>query len=221
MSWSERILRRALSVALAAASGAAVLVGAAAAQPAGHGGPGDRIFGEAVRGNVAIHAGLGASPRRMARLEAAFESAAPGALTFDFDSAALEGESERILAAQARWLTLNPHATLRLEGHADLVGGEPYNARLGLRRARAAARRLVELGVHPARLAAIESYGESRPVVPLEGRERRNRRVVVALVGWGRPYPAHGFDGQRARNTYQRYVTDAAEEASADTAGDS
>jgi len=221
MSWSERILRRALSVALAAVSGALVLTGAAAAQPAGHGGPGDRSFGQAVNGNVAIHAGLGASPRRMARLAAAFETAAPGVLTFDFDSAALGDDGERILAAQARWLTLNPHATLRLEGHADLVGGEPYNARLGLRRARAVARRLVELGVHPARLAAVESYGESRPVVPLEGRERRNRRVVVALVGWGRPYPAHGFDGRRARNAYQRYVTDAAEEAAAETAGGS
>jgi outer membrane protein OmpA-like peptidoglycan-associated protein len=220
MSWSDSPRRR-LRAGVAAAAALAALATSAAAQPAGYGGPGDRTFGEAVRGNFAIHAGLGASPSRLERLSEAFESAAPGRLLFDFDSATLDAEARKVLAAQARWLRLNPHATLRLEGHADRVGGEPYNERLGLRRARAVAHGLVALGVHPGRLATLESRGETRPAVETEGRERRNRRVVVALVGWGRPMPTDGFDGNRALNAYRRYISDEVEEAAAEGAGDS
>lgn len=218
MSWNECLprIRRPIvaSVGLLLA-----LSAAAAAQPAGHGGPGDATFGQAVRGNFAIHAGLPAPAHRLARLDAAFREAAPSAMTFAFDSARLDAEAERTLAAQAAWLRLNPHATLRFEGHADRVGGESYNDRLGLRRARAAAARLVELGVDPARLVAVESFGERRPAVDVPGPEPLNRRAVVALVGWGRPYPAEGFDGKRALNTYRRYVSDQVEQARAEGPG--
>lgn len=228
MWWSDRAARlvrsfvlTAAALAAAAAAAPAQTIGFAEARSAGYGTVGDRTFGQAVRGNFAMHVGLPAPERRMIRLAAAFETAAPGPLLFAFDSASLDAEAGAALAAQARWLNLNPQARLRLEGHADLVGGEPYNARLGLRRARAVARRLVELGVNPDRLVAVESLGETQPVVAVEAPEPRNRRVVVTLAGWGRPLPSEGFDGRRAFNTYRRYIADEVEQARAEGAGGS
>jgi peptidoglycan-associated lipoprotein len=53
---------------------------------------------------------------------------------------------------------------LRIEGHSDERGSAEYNLALGERRAKAAAKYLVTMGVKPDRLSTI-SYGEEHPAV--------------------------------------------------------
>lgn len=203
MSWTDRGGRLLAGLAL---------LGCMAGGPAGYDFPGEASVGAAVRGNIAVHTGRGIGPERLARLEASFRESAPDTVRFDFDSARVDPSERATLERQAGWLRRNPMALVRIEGHADLVGGERYNERLGLQRARAVATRLAAFGVDPARLQAVESFGETRPVVPVEGREPRNRRAVLALVGWGRPPPGFGFDGKRAVLAYTRYQEDRVEE---------
>mgnify|MGYP005848353339 CR=1 FL=1 len=208
----RRAVRALAALALAGALGACAEPGLMGEPDPGLG------FGVANAANIAMHTGAPLSAAQLARLSDAFRAAAPDTVNFDFDSARLDAEAERVLAAQAAWLRAHPGALMRLEGHADLVGPERYNDRLGLRRARAVAARLAALGVDRARLRAVESRGMRDPVVPVEERERLNRRAVTLVEGWGRPDAGIGLDGKRARLAYDAYTADKSERVVLDTA---
>jgi len=96
----------------------------------------------------------------------------------------------------------------RVFGHTDLVGSNSYNKTLGMRRARAAVSYLTSLGIDRSRLEAVVSFGETRPLVPVEARERRNRRTVTAVSGFVRNHPSV-LDGKYAAIVYRDYIESA------------
>lgn len=82
---------------------------------------------------------------------------------FDFDRYDIRYDSEAVLAAHAAYLSANPAARVRVEGHADERGTREYNMALGERRAKAAAAYLTSRGASSSQIEVI-SYGEERPV---------------------------------------------------------
>ncbi len=99
---------------------------------------------------------------------------------FDFDRDAVRSEFIPMLEAHARYLSRNPDARLRLEGHTDERGTREYNLALGERRAQSV-RRIMNLnGARDTQLEVI-SYGEEMPVAFTQTEEAwaRNRRVEL------------------------------------------
>ena len=84
---------------------------------------------------------------------------------FAFDSTNLNNDTRNTLARNAEILMKTQQdVKLRIEGHSDERGSAEYNLALGERRAKAAAKYLVTMGVQPDRLSLI-SYGEEHPAV--------------------------------------------------------
>lgn len=82
---------------------------------------------------------------------------------FDFDKYDIRYDAEAILSAHAAYLSANPGARVRVEGHADERGTREYNMALGERRAKAVAAYLASKGASSSQIEVI-SYGEERPV---------------------------------------------------------
>jgi peptidoglycan-associated lipoprotein len=99
---------------------------------------------------------------------------------FDFDRDTVRPEFIPMLEAHARYLSQNPGARLRLEGHTDERGTREYNLALGERRAQAVRRIMTLNGARDAQLDVI-SYGEEMPVAFTQTEESwaRNRRVEL------------------------------------------
>jgi outer membrane protein OmpA-like peptidoglycan-associated protein len=100
------------------------------------------------------------------------------AVAFRFDSAELTelGKGQVYMAAQK--IKEKSDLTVVIEGHADSVGSDEYNQRLGLRRARTVMKELAAQGVDPERMSAA-SLGEGKPLLGQETDWARavNRRV--------------------------------------------
>ena len=174
-------------------------------------------FGASTSNNNLVQSAYLNSEARVVLMNDRFRAAATDTVNFDFDKSTLDGEARSILAGQAAWLKSHPTVRMRIYGHTDKVGSDGYNNRLGLRRARAAVRELVRLGVKRNRLDAVVSRGEKEPVVNTEDRERQNRRTVTQVAGFTTGFVGDGLDGKRGAKVYSRYASDAAEAASADT----
>ena len=101
---------------------------------------------------------------------------------FVTDSYDVDGQSQSILSAQARWLIAHPNVMATIEGHCDERGTREYNLALGERRANAAKNFLVSAGVPASRLSVI-SYGKERPSAEGsdEGAWAENRRAVTIV----------------------------------------
>lgn len=104
----------------------------------------------------------------------------PSDILFGFDSARLKQQANKYLKKAGE--TLNTYAngrTVLIEGHTDSVGHHGYNMTLSERRARAVKKKLVELGVDNANRFETKGYGETRPLVPNDSPQnrQRNRRV--------------------------------------------
>ncbi|HSH43316.1 MAG TPA: peptidoglycan-associated lipoprotein Pal [Arenicellales bacterium] len=99
---------------------------------------------------------------------------------FEFDSAAVDEESRRVIEAHSQFLIENPDVNVVLEGHTDERGTREYNLALGERRANAVAEIMVAYGVAAGRIQTI-SYGEERPAAmgSDESAWQLNRRVVI------------------------------------------
>jgi peptidoglycan-associated lipoprotein len=84
----------------------------------------------------------------------------------------------RTLDGVARWLTDNPRAQVRIEGHTDDLGDPKENRAIGHMRAESAAKYLVGKGVQPERISIV-SFGSERPTCGQKTPECRakNRRV--------------------------------------------
>lgn len=82
---------------------------------------------------------------------------------FDYDKSVLTPPAKAQLEKAADWLKQNPQVNCRIEGHCDERGTNEYNLSLGERRALAARRYLISLGINTDRIFTI-SYGEERPV---------------------------------------------------------
>ncbi|MGG7566677.1 OmpA family protein [Rhodovulum sp. DZ06] len=174
---------------------------------------------EVQSANFIAQAANGYNSQKMIATQARFRASTPDTVTFDFDSARLDAEARRVLDLQAQWLQLNPSVRMRVIGHADAVGPDGYNSRIGLRRARAVVAYLGKKGVARTRLDAVESRGERELLVETDERERRNRRTVTNVAGFERGFSGPGMNGRRAAAAYRRYIGDRTEGAGAARVG--
>lgn len=84
---------------------------------------------------------------------------------FAFDRSDLTDESKSALREKGNWLRANGDYSVNISGNCDERGTAEYNLALGERRAHAAKKFLMGLGISENRFATI-SYGEERPVDP-------------------------------------------------------
>ena len=143
-------------------------------------------FGNPTMNNTLIQNG---DQQFLANLNQRFSAEVPTQVTFAFDSAVLDADAKAVLREQANWIRQFPEIRFRVYGHTDAVGSNSYNQSLGRRRANAVVAYLGTQGISRSRLEALVSYGETRPVVDTENRERRNRRTVTEVSGVVQSHP--------------------------------
>jgi peptidoglycan-associated lipoprotein len=99
---------------------------------------------------------------------------------FEFDRFDVKSDYNAMLQAHGRYLSSNPTARLRLEGHADERGSREYNIGLGEKRAQAVRNVLLLQGAMADQIATV-SFGEERPAVIGSDEEAwsLNRRVEI------------------------------------------
>jgi peptidoglycan-associated lipoprotein len=104
-------------------------------------------------------------------------------IQFAFDRSDLTLDARSALDAKLEVLRADPAIRLRIDGHADERGSSEYNLALGMRRAAAARRYLVQREIAPDRIE-ITSLGEERPVceTSAEWCWRINRRDDFAVT---------------------------------------
>ncbi|MCL2774592.1 MAG: OmpA family protein [Oscillospiraceae bacterium] len=132
-----------------------------------------------------------ASPAPAATEETGTETAAAlaagaeiaGPMLFDFDSSSLKPQTIAQLKKIAQKLQDGDYKSIVVEGHTDGIGTDAYNMALGLRRAEAGRRYLIQLGVDGSRIT-IKSYGKKRPIATNDTAEGRaqNRRIEVTIT---------------------------------------
>jgi len=112
---------------------------------------------------------------------------------FEFNKATLTPEARALLDKEVieRMRELGNIRVIRISGHADRVGGEPYNEKLSYRRAEAVRAYLVSKGVDRAQIAVF-AFGEARPATSCEDKLPRaklieclsqDRRVEIDIQG--------------------------------------
>ena len=84
---------------------------------------------------------------------------------FAFDKSDLTDKSKSTLREKANWLRANGDYSVTISGNCDERGTAEYNLALGERRAHAAKKFLMGLGISANRLATV-SYGEEKPIDP-------------------------------------------------------
>jgi outer membrane protein OmpA-like peptidoglycan-associated protein len=106
---------------------------------------------------------------------------------FDFDQAELRPNAVQTLTSVGPLLQERGQHPVTVEGHTDAKGSEHYNRALSQQRAASVRNWLVAAGY--VRSAAIQSYGETRPVAPNEHEDgsdnpegrQKNRRVEILV----------------------------------------
>ncbi|WP_083545518.1 OmpA family protein [Sulfitobacter alexandrii] len=161
-------------------------------------------------GNATLNNRLVMTGERQYTLDLAnrFAAEVTSVVTFDFNSAQLDGTAQAVLRQQADWIRQFPEIRFRVYGHTDAVGSNAYNKALGLRRANAVVGYLSTLGISRSRLEAVVSFGETQPLIVTQGRERKNRRTVTEVSGFVQRHPTV-LDGKYAQIIYRDYVASA------------
>jgi peptidoglycan-associated lipoprotein len=123
---------------------------------------------------------------KAAKLKAAKEAAAVSSkelyeladIYFDFDKFNLQEKARAILNKHVEWLNKNKDVKVTIEGHCDERGTAEYNLALGERRAVAAAKFLIDMGIDGKRIKTI-SYGFELPLDQRHNEEAwaKNRRA--------------------------------------------
>jgi peptidoglycan-associated lipoprotein len=83
---------------------------------------------------------------------------------FEFDAYSLQSDARNRLEQNAQYMREHPQARIEVQGNCDDRGSTEYNLALGQRRAEAARRYLVNLGIDAGRIDTI-SFGEENPAV--------------------------------------------------------
>jgi outer membrane protein OmpA-like peptidoglycan-associated protein len=107
-------------------------------------------------------------------------------ITFDFGAADL-GPDQAILlesvgAVISDIIQQNPGEVFLVEGHTDAVGSDIDNLSLSDRRAESVAQVLAQQFGVPRENLVTQGYGKQFLLIPTDGPERRNRRVVVRRI---------------------------------------
>lgn len=103
-------------------------------------------------------------------------------LNFEFGKSNLtDAAKEKLASAMTQIKTQG--VAFALEGHADSIGSEAFNERLGLARAETVKRYLAEQYEISQEKISVVSYGEAKPMASNATKEGRaqNRRVVVKV----------------------------------------
>jgi peptidoglycan-associated lipoprotein len=159
-------------------------------------------FGNATMNNTLIQTG---EMSYTVALAERFNAEVPDTVNFDFNQSNITPEAAAILDKQANFIRQFPEVRFTVFGHTDLVGGNAYNQRLGLRRANAVVSYLVGKGVSRSRLKAVASYGETRPIIQTSQPEERNRRTVTEVSGFVESHPLV-LNGKYAAIIWREYV---------------
>jgi OOP family OmpA-OmpF porin len=103
---------------------------------------------------------------------------------FDFNSAKLNVESQRVLRKVAAAFKMAKPTGRTMTGHGDLSGASDYNAALTRRRLDAVLGFLLEMGM-PSMDLIPSTHGEKKALVPTKDgmREKRNRRGGYLPIG--------------------------------------
>ncbi|UWQ17531.1 OmpA family protein [Jannaschia sp. M317] len=163
-------------------------------------------FGNPTMQNMLV---MNGSAEAVSHLGGRFAATVPTTINFAFNSAALDATARSVLDQQAHFIRQFPEVRFSVYGHTDAVGSAGYNEGLGRRRAQAAVNYLATKGISSSRLAALVSFGETRPLVPTQSRERANRRTVTEVAGFVAGNPLV-LDGKYAQIVYRRYVSSGA-----------
>ena len=112
-----------------------------------------------------------------------FESKLLKDIHFDFDKYDILPEDAGILKENAALLMNYPKVKIQVEGHCDERGTNEYNLALGERRANAAKKYLLSLGISTDRISSI-SYGEEKPLDAGHNEEAwsKNRRGHFVIL---------------------------------------
>jgi peptidoglycan-associated lipoprotein len=123
-----------------------------------------------------------ASDAEMARMRGELE--AP--VLFEYDAAEMTDAGRAVLDAKLPILRANTGLRIRISGHTDARGSDEYNLALGLRRAAATRKYLVDRGIAPARVDIV-SFGEERPAEggDSDGAFAKNRRAEFEILAGG------------------------------------
>ena len=126
---------------------------------------------------------LAPTPRAQAPAPAPAPQAAaarPFLVFFDWDKADINQGAMPTVDEIARTIQAGRPATIRVAGHADKSGPDPYNMSLSERRAVNVLNALQQKGIRKDQVR-LEYFGESQPLVPTADgvREAQNRRVEV------------------------------------------
>lgn len=102
---------------------------------------------------------------------------------FDYDSSALTPVAREILKYKASYMKANPSIRTQIAGHCDERGTAEYNMALGDRRANAAKKYMVDLGISQDRMSTT-SYGKEQPMDlgHNEAAWAKNRRAKFNIV---------------------------------------
>lgn len=112
-----------------------------------------------------------------------FESRLLKDIRFDFDKYDIRPGDAEILKENAALLMNYPRVKIQVEGHCDERGTNEYNLALGERRANAAKKYLLSLGISTDRISSI-SYGEEKPLDAGHNEEAwsKNRRGHFVIL---------------------------------------
>jgi outer membrane protein OmpA-like peptidoglycan-associated protein len=122
------------------------------------------------------------------RVDIEYDWNRPNYVYFDFDKYDLRPSMKAFLQNIVDTLDVNNILRIRLEGHADAIGTQPYNKSLGRKRAKTVEKFLTDHGVDKKKITTY-SFGETMPIMPNriagkdfpEGRQM-NRRVRIEIV---------------------------------------
>jgi hypothetical protein len=141
-------------------------------------------------------------------------------INFEFNSSVLVDGFPSLLRL-SELLQKNPGYKVMLEGHTDVIGGSPYNDKLGLARANMVRDFLVKYGARPSQITtgtrgkADPKYPGQKPTYTKTDEARwMNRRVVVTVMDeQGRTVSAAGIgDAIRAMEPQKGGMTDCCSE---------
>ncbi len=104
----------------------------------------------------------------------------PWVVNFEFDRSELTPSARSVLTEMVSRVKKSDFMTINVSGFTDLVGKDDYNDSLSEARTRAVVDFLIESGVEKNKIVGA-AFGASRPVVPTQEPEERNRRVEINL----------------------------------------
>ena len=104
----------------------------------------------------------------------------PWVVNFEFDRSELTPNARSVLTDMVNAVKESEFQRIDVNGFTDLVGKDGYNKSLSEERTRAVVDFLIESGVQKDKIVG-SGLGASRPVVPTQEPEERNRRVEIKL----------------------------------------